>query len=157
MLPPRFTCELEEDVPRKECFRSARGRATIRLLSQYYNSNYITLKRDYADLPPVECFARNRPGVVYKLRNRGEPWRRHKSGIRSRSWNNLHNPHSLETHAFQSQARKLKASTLEDYSMRCNLLIVDDEPANVRAPAEIVSRRVRGLDSVFGGRRTRAA
>lgn len=31
--------------------------ATIRLLSQYYNSNHISLKRDYANLPPVECFA----------------------------------------------------------------------------------------------------
>ncbi|HLA10182.1 MAG TPA: ATP-binding protein [Pyrinomonadaceae bacterium] len=31
--------------------------ATIRLLSQYYKSNYITLIRDYGDLPPVECFA----------------------------------------------------------------------------------------------------
>jgi two-component system, NtrC family, sensor kinase len=31
--------------------------ATIRLLSQYYNSGRITLKRDYADLPLVNCFA----------------------------------------------------------------------------------------------------
>lgn len=31
--------------------------ATIRLLSQYYNSNHITLKREYGDLPPVDCFA----------------------------------------------------------------------------------------------------
>jgi two-component system, NtrC family, sensor kinase len=31
--------------------------STIRLLSQYYNSNHITLKRDYGDLPLVNCFA----------------------------------------------------------------------------------------------------
>ena len=31
--------------------------ATIRLLSQYYNSSHIALSRDYADLPLVECFA----------------------------------------------------------------------------------------------------
>lgn len=31
--------------------------ATIRLLSQYYNSNQIILQRDYAELPTVECFA----------------------------------------------------------------------------------------------------
>ncbi|HKP35483.1 MAG TPA: ATP-binding protein [Pyrinomonadaceae bacterium] len=31
--------------------------ATIRLLSQYYGSSHIELKRDYGDLPPVECFA----------------------------------------------------------------------------------------------------
>lgn len=31
--------------------------ATIRLLSQYYNSNNITLKRVYGNLPPVDCFA----------------------------------------------------------------------------------------------------
>jgi signal transduction histidine kinase len=31
--------------------------ATIRLLSQYYNSGRITLKRDYAELPLVNCFA----------------------------------------------------------------------------------------------------
>lgn len=31
--------------------------ATIRLLSQYYNSGRITLKRDYGDLPLVNCFA----------------------------------------------------------------------------------------------------
>jgi signal transduction histidine kinase len=31
--------------------------ATIRLLSQYYNSSHITLKRDYGDLPLVNCFA----------------------------------------------------------------------------------------------------
>lgn len=31
--------------------------ATIRLLSQYYNSNRISLKRDYADLPLVDCYA----------------------------------------------------------------------------------------------------
>jgi len=31
--------------------------ATIRLLSQYYTSNHITLKRDYGDLPPVLCYA----------------------------------------------------------------------------------------------------
>ena len=31
--------------------------ATIRLLSQYYGSNNITLRRDYGDLPLVNCFA----------------------------------------------------------------------------------------------------
>jgi signal transduction histidine kinase len=31
--------------------------ATIRLLSQYYRSNNITLHRDYGDLPLVNCFA----------------------------------------------------------------------------------------------------
>jgi signal transduction histidine kinase len=31
--------------------------ATVRLLSQYYNSNHITLKRDYGDLPLIDCFA----------------------------------------------------------------------------------------------------
>ena len=31
--------------------------ATIRLLSQYFNSNRIALQRDYGDLPLVECFA----------------------------------------------------------------------------------------------------
>jgi signal transduction histidine kinase len=31
--------------------------ASIRLLSQYYNSSHITLRRDYGDLPLVECFA----------------------------------------------------------------------------------------------------
>src|SRR5207244_5572788 len=31
--------------------------ATIRLLSQYFNSNRISLKREYAELPLVECFA----------------------------------------------------------------------------------------------------
>jgi len=31
--------------------------ATIRLLSQYYCSNHITLERDYGAVPPVECFA----------------------------------------------------------------------------------------------------
>jgi two-component system NtrC family sensor kinase len=31
--------------------------STIRLLSQYYNSNHITLKRDYGELPLVDCFA----------------------------------------------------------------------------------------------------
>ncbi len=31
--------------------------ATIRLLSQYYNSSQIILKRKYADLPAVKCFA----------------------------------------------------------------------------------------------------
>jgi two-component system, NtrC family, sensor kinase len=31
--------------------------ATIRLLSQYFNSNHITLKRDYGELPLVECYA----------------------------------------------------------------------------------------------------
>ena len=31
--------------------------ATVRLLSQYYNSDQIKLKRDYSDLPMVECFA----------------------------------------------------------------------------------------------------
>lgn len=31
--------------------------ATIRLLSKFYSSNRITLKRDYGDLPLVECFA----------------------------------------------------------------------------------------------------
>jgi two-component system NtrC family sensor kinase len=31
--------------------------ATIRLLSQYYKSDHITLKRDYGDLPLVDCFA----------------------------------------------------------------------------------------------------
>ncbi|MGZ5481026.1 MAG: ATP-binding protein [Pyrinomonadaceae bacterium] len=31
--------------------------STIRLLSQYYSSNHITLERDYGAVPPVECFA----------------------------------------------------------------------------------------------------
>ncbi len=31
--------------------------SSIRLLSQYYNSNHITLTRDYGTLPLVECFA----------------------------------------------------------------------------------------------------
>jgi two-component system, NtrC family, sensor kinase len=31
--------------------------ATIRLLSQYYSSNRITLKREYGNLPPVVCLA----------------------------------------------------------------------------------------------------
>lgn len=31
--------------------------ATLRLLSQYYNSNHLTLERDYGDLPLIECFA----------------------------------------------------------------------------------------------------
>jgi two-component system NtrC family sensor kinase len=31
--------------------------ATIRLLPQYFNSNRISLKREYAELPLVECFA----------------------------------------------------------------------------------------------------
>lgn len=31
--------------------------ATIRLLSEYYTSSHITLKREYGKLPPVECFA----------------------------------------------------------------------------------------------------
>lgn len=31
--------------------------STIRLLSQYYGSGRITLERNYADLPPVECYA----------------------------------------------------------------------------------------------------
>ena len=31
--------------------------ATIRLLSQYFNSNRISLKREYAELPLVECYA----------------------------------------------------------------------------------------------------
>jgi two-component system NtrC family sensor kinase len=31
--------------------------ATVRLLSQYYNSGHITLKRDYGDLPLVDCYA----------------------------------------------------------------------------------------------------
>ncbi|HEY5884291.1 MAG TPA: ATP-binding protein [Pyrinomonadaceae bacterium] len=31
--------------------------ATIRLLSQYFNSGRITLERDYGDLPRVDCFA----------------------------------------------------------------------------------------------------
>jgi len=31
--------------------------ATIRLLSQYFNSNHVTLKREYAELPLVECCA----------------------------------------------------------------------------------------------------
>jgi two-component system NtrC family sensor kinase len=31
--------------------------ATVRLLSQYYNSNHITLKRDYGDLPLIDCLA----------------------------------------------------------------------------------------------------
>jgi signal transduction histidine kinase len=31
--------------------------STIRLLSQYYGSGRITLERDYADLPPVDCYA----------------------------------------------------------------------------------------------------
>jgi two-component system NtrC family sensor kinase len=31
--------------------------STIRLLSQYYSSNHITLRRAYGDLPMVECFA----------------------------------------------------------------------------------------------------
>jgi signal transduction histidine kinase len=31
--------------------------ATIRLLSQYYSSNHITLKREYGNLPLVDCFA----------------------------------------------------------------------------------------------------
>ena len=31
--------------------------STIRLLSRYYSSEYITLRRDYCDLPPVNCYA----------------------------------------------------------------------------------------------------
>lgn len=31
--------------------------ATVRLLPQYYGSNHISLKRQYSDLPPIECFA----------------------------------------------------------------------------------------------------
>ena len=31
--------------------------ATIRLLSQFYNSNHLTLTREYGELPLVECFA----------------------------------------------------------------------------------------------------
>jgi signal transduction histidine kinase len=31
--------------------------STIRLLSQYYRSGRITLERNYADLPPVDCYA----------------------------------------------------------------------------------------------------
>ena len=31
--------------------------ATVRLLPQYYSSNHIRLKRQYGNLPPVECFA----------------------------------------------------------------------------------------------------
>src|SRR3989442_7881238 len=31
--------------------------STIRLLSKYYTSRFITLKRDYGDLPPVNCYA----------------------------------------------------------------------------------------------------
>lgn len=31
--------------------------STIRLLSQYYGSDRLTLERDYADLPPVDCYA----------------------------------------------------------------------------------------------------
>ena len=31
--------------------------ATIRLLSQYYNSNHIALRRDYGDLPLIDCYA----------------------------------------------------------------------------------------------------
>lgn len=31
--------------------------ATVRLLPQYFGSNHITLKRQYGDLPPMECFA----------------------------------------------------------------------------------------------------
>jgi two-component system NtrC family sensor kinase len=31
--------------------------STIRLISQYYGSDRITLERDYADLPPVDCYA----------------------------------------------------------------------------------------------------
>jgi two-component system NtrC family sensor kinase len=31
--------------------------STIRLLSRYYASGRITLERDYADLPPVDCYA----------------------------------------------------------------------------------------------------
>ena len=31
--------------------------ATVRLLSQYYSSNHITLKREYGDLPLVDCYA----------------------------------------------------------------------------------------------------
>ncbi len=31
--------------------------STIRLLSQYYGSGRLTLERDYAELPPVDCYA----------------------------------------------------------------------------------------------------
>ena len=31
--------------------------STIRLISQYYGTGRITLERDYADLPPVDCYA----------------------------------------------------------------------------------------------------
>ena len=31
--------------------------STIRLISQYYGPDRITLERDYADLPPVDCYA----------------------------------------------------------------------------------------------------
>ena len=31
--------------------------STLRILSQYYNSDHIALKREYATLPPIHCFA----------------------------------------------------------------------------------------------------
>lgn len=31
--------------------------STIRLLSRYYNSGHVILRRDYGDLPPVSCYA----------------------------------------------------------------------------------------------------
>lgn len=31
--------------------------STLRLLSKYYTSSFITLKRDYGNLPPVDCYA----------------------------------------------------------------------------------------------------
>ena len=31
--------------------------STIRLLSRYYAAGHITLRRDYGELPPVDCFA----------------------------------------------------------------------------------------------------
>ena len=31
--------------------------STVRLLSKYYTSRFITLRRDYGDLPPVNCYA----------------------------------------------------------------------------------------------------
>jgi two-component system, NtrC family, sensor kinase len=31
--------------------------STIRLLSRYYSAEHITLRRDYCDLPPVDCYA----------------------------------------------------------------------------------------------------
>lgn len=56
VLNLRTFCRLDE-ADLKQVDIHAGIDATIRLLSQYYNSGRISLKRDYADLPLVDCFA----------------------------------------------------------------------------------------------------